>query len=86
MDELMDIAGAEWHMLDRNPERLCTRPPTYADRVDDLEQFALQPSCPDCGVVMRDTATGYVCPSCGHRIPLDEVALPVFDGPSIHGG
>ena len=86
----MDIAGAEWHMLDRNPERLCTRPPTYADRVDDLEQFALQPSCPDCGVVMRDTATGYVCPSCGHHV--DETAEraaviipPGFDGPTLNG-
>ncbi|MET0888194.1 MAG: hypothetical protein ABWX92_17285 [Mycetocola sp.] len=49
---------------------------------------ALQPRCPDCGVLMRDVPDGWVCPSCGHKSTADPLTgpLPDFDGHSIHGG
>lgn len=60
--------------------------PTYAGRMDELE-FAAQPHCPSCGVVMRTERDAFVCPSCGHLLPLDEAGIPPeFEGPSIGGG
>lgn len=46
-----------------------------------------QPRCPSCGVLMRDEPGAYVCPACGERVALPDVATPPrFDGPSIRGG
>lgn len=55
--------------------------------MDDLSDVE-QPGCPHDQTVMRDTATGWVCPACGHATPDDGVtpSVPDFDGPSIHGG
>lgn len=49
---------------------------------------AAQPTCPDCGVVMRDGTDDIACPNCGHSIPLENIKKPIdeFDGPAIHGG
>lgn len=32
--------------------------------MDGLDQFALQPKCPECGTVLRDVKNGWVCVSC----------------------
>lgn len=51
------------------------------------DEFA-QPTCPECGVVMRDGKDDIACPNCGYGIPLGESKKPTeeFDGPAIHGG
>lgn len=36
---------------------------------------------------MHTTATGFVCPHCGHLQRFDDIEQPPeFDGPTIHGG
>lgn len=51
--------------------------------MDDLD-FAAQPHCPDCGVVMRTEPHAFVCPHCGHLQLLDDVEMPPeFDGPDL---
>jgi hypothetical protein len=53
----------------------------------DFLDDAAQPQCPEDGVVMRTTATAFVCPHCGHLQLFDDVEMPPeFDGPSIQGG
>jgi rubrerythrin len=52
------------------------------DAIDDMQQ----PRCPVDGVLMRDAASGWVCPACDHREPQEEVTLPTSDVPGIHGG
>lgn len=47
----------------------------------------IQPTCAECGVVMRDEPGGVRCPACGDWLPSDDVTTPpAFDGPSIRGG
>lgn len=54
---------------------------------DDGLGAAAQPHCEACGVVMSDEPGAYVCPSCGARESVPDVAMPPgFDGPAIHGG
>lgn len=54
--------------------------------MDELD-FAAQPQCPECGVVMRIERHAFVCPHCGHLQLLDDVEMPPeFDGPGIVGG
>lgn len=50
--------------------------------MDDLD-FA-QPR--HCGIVMHDIPGGWGCRACGDREFAPGVAVPLFDGPSIHGG
>lgn len=42
--------------------------------MDELEETR-QPSCPECGTVLRDVAGGYVCRSCNMAY------LPQVDSP-----
>lgn len=52
---------------------------------DDLN-FAAQPHCPECDVVMRTEPHAFACPNCGHLQLFDEVQMPPeFDGPSLRG-
>lgn len=51
--------------------------------MDDFDQ-AVQPHCPDCGIVMRTTPGAYQCPHCGHLELIPHVKMPPeFDGPDI---
>lgn len=43
--------------------------------MDELD-FATQPQCPECGVVMRTEPHAFVCPHCGHLQLLDDVEMP----------
>lgn len=57
--------------------------------MDDELGAVQQPRCGGCGVVMRDRPNGCQCPVCGvvesvELVDVDE--LPVFTGPTIHGG
>lgn len=53
------------------------------DYLDD----AVQPQCPEDGVVMRTTATAFVCPHCGHLELIPPVERPAeFDGPDLDEG
>jgi hypothetical protein len=65
--------------------------PDYASpeqiAVDDFDD-AVQPRCPDCGLLMRDAPGGWTCPSCRHNITADPLTdpMPDFEGRGIHGG
>ena len=52
--------------------------------VDPFE-FTVQPSCPDCGTVLRTVAGLDVCAECGHWVPLDDVTRPDDDSPGLGG-
>ena len=48
-------------------------------------EFTVQPSCPDCGTVLRTVAGLDVCAECGHWVPLDDVTRPDDDSPGLGG-
>lgn len=59
----------------------------YARAMDEAMEAQAQLRCRDCRVVMRDRPGGWVCPACGWVIPVDQsIVVPLFTGPSIHGG
>ncbi|WP_404474180.1 hypothetical protein [Microbacterium aerolatum] len=39
--------------------------------MDTVDGFEVQPTCPECGTVLRDAARGYVCVTCNaaYRMP-----------------
>jgi len=54
--------------------------------MDDLD--GAQAHCENDGIVMRDVAGGWQCPSCGWVLaPVVKMPVPPrFQGPSIRGG
>ncbi|WCD91499.1 hypothetical protein [Microbacterium sp. nov. GSS16] len=52
-----------------------------------MDDFAVQPHCPECDIVMRTEPHAFACPHCGHLQPLDEVEMPrEFDGADFDDG
>lgn len=54
------------------------------ERRSDSAEFGA-PTCPDCGIVLRDERGALLCPECGWAIPAPNVTMPPdFDGPDFH--